>query len=150
MIDWISQLNHWHWITFGLCLLVIELFGTVGYFLWLGLSALFVSTVVVFFPVSWQFQWVSFASASLVTMWLWWRRQLIKDQQDDEHRLLNQKEKQLIGKASLVEQNVDGGQFRLSLGDTTWTAECDETLKAGTKVKVIAVDGIVVKVKSVD
>ncbi len=150
MIDWISQINHWHWLAFGLCLLAIELLGTAGYFLWLGLSALIVSMIVVFLPVSWQLQWVAFASISLVTTWLWWRRQLKNDQQDDAHRQLNQKEKQLIGKTSLVDQDVDGGQFRLNLGDTTWTAECDEALKAGTRVKVIAVDGIVVKVKPVE
>lgn len=103
---------------------------------------------MVLLPISWQLQWVTFASISLVITWLWWRRQLKHDQKDDALSQLNQKENQLVGKTSLVEQDVDGGQFRLKLGDTSWTAECDEALKAGTRVTVIAVDGIVVKVKS--
>ncbi len=147
MIDWIAQINHWHWLAFGLCLLAIELLGTAGYFLWLGLSALIVGVIVVFLPISWQLQWVTFASVSLITTWLWWRKQLTNDRQSDKHRVLNQKEKQLIGRTSVVDQDVDGGQFRLTLGDTTWTAECDVELKAGTRVTVIAVEGIVIKVK---
>ncbi len=147
MIDWISEINHWHWLAFGLCLLAVEILGTAGYFLWLGLSAIIVSVIVMFLPISWQLQWVSFASISLVTTWLWWRKQLSNDQQDDAHRQLNQKEKQLIGRTSVVEQDVAGGQFRLSLGDTTWTAESDQPLKSGTRVVVVAVDGIVIKVK---
>jgi len=128
----------------------VEILGTAGYFLWLGLSAIVVSVLVMFLPISWQLQWISFASISLVTTWLWWRKQLSNDQQDDAHRQLNQKEKQLIGKTSVVDQDVDGGQFRLSLGDTTWTAESDQPLKAGTRVIVVAVDGIVIKVKPDD
>ncbi len=147
MIDWISEINHWHWLAFGLCLLAVEILGTAGYFLWLGLSAIVVSVIVMFLPISWQLQWISFASISLVTTWLWWRKQLSNDQQDDAQRQLNQKEKQLIGKTSVVEQDVVGGQFRLSLGDTTWTAESDQPLKAGTRVVVVDVDGIVIKVK---
>lgn len=150
MIDWLSQINHWHWLAFGLCLLAIELIGTAGYFLWLGLSALIVGIVVVFLPISWQLQWITFASLSLVTTWLWWRKQLSNDQRGDAHRQLNQKEKQLIGKTSFVDHDINGEQFRLILGDTTWTAECAEPLKAGDRVKVIAVDGIVVKVKPID
>lgn len=149
MIDWISQINHWHWLAFGLCLLAVEVLGTAGYFLWLGLSALVVGVIVAFLPISWQLQWMAFASISLVTTWLWWRRQLSSDQHDDENRKLNQKEKQLIGMTSVVTQDVAGEQFRLSLGDTTWTAVCDEKLKAGTRVIVVDVDGIVIKVKPV-
>ncbi len=149
MIEFLSQLNYWHWLAFGLCLLAVELLGTAGYFLWLGISALAVGVITVFLPVSWQLQWMSFASISLATTWLWWRKQLSTDQQDDEQRQLNQKEKQLIGKTSVVEQDVIAGQFRLALGDTTWTAECNVELKAGTRVIITEVDGIVVKVKPV-
>ncbi|MGY2572608.1 NfeD family protein [Vibrio sp. C8] len=149
MIEFLTQLNHWHWLAFGLCLLAVELIGTAGYFLWLGISALIVGVVVAFLPIGWQMQWMSFASFSLITTWLWWRRQLSTDKQDDAHRELNQKDKQLLGKTSVVEQDIEAGQFRLILGDTTWTAECDVPLKAGTRVKVIHVDGIVVKVEPI-
>jgi len=149
LIEWLSQVNHWHWLAFGLALLAFELLGTAGYFLWLGLSAIIVGILVVFIPISWQVQWITFGCLSLLTTWLWWRKQLSNDQESDEQRLLNQKDKQLIGKTSVVGEDVIGGQFRLHLGDTTWTAECDVELKAGTRVVVTEVNGIVVKVKPV-
>ncbi len=149
MIEWLAQMNHWHWLAIGLCLLAGELLGAAGYLLWLGLSALVVGMIVVFLPISWQLQWISFASISLVTTWLWWRKQLSTDREDDSRRQLNQKEKQLIGKTSVVDHDITAGQFRLKLGDTTWTAESDVALKAGDRVTVIAVDGIVVKVKPI-
>ncbi|HIF9523255.1 TPA: NfeD family protein, partial [Photobacterium damselae] len=33
MIDLLSQMNPWHWLVFGLVLLLLELLGTAGYLL---------------------------------------------------------------------------------------------------------------------
>lgn len=146
MIDWLAQLNHWHWLAFGLALLATELLGMAGYFLWLGLSALIVAGLLLGLPLSWQLQWSSFAAFSLITTWLWWRRQLRHDKLSDAGRSLNQKSKQLIGRSAAVSEDISAGQFRLSLGDTTWIAECDTPLQAGQRVEVIGVDGTVLKV----
>ncbi|MCG6412944.1 NfeD family protein, partial [Vibrio fluvialis] len=98
-------------------------------------------------PVSWQLQWSSFAAFSLITTWLWWRRQLSNDKRSDAGRTLNQKQKQLIGQTAVVRDDVDAGQFRLALGDTTWLAECQEPLHAGQRVTVVDVDGTILKVE---
>lgn len=147
MIDWILALNHWHWLALGLVLLAAELLGTAGYCLWLGLSALLVSALLIWIPISWQLQWSAFAAFSLITTWLWWRRQLSRDTQGDAQRNLNQKQKQLIGQSATVSDAVPAGQFRLPLGDTTWIAECEQALEAGQRVVVVDVDGTILKVK---
>ena len=67
-------------------------------FLWLGISAILIGIIFVILPISWQLQWVCFASFSLVTTWGWWRFQYKEDRQSEEKQSLNQKEKQLIGK----------------------------------------------------
>lgn len=147
MIDWLTQFNHWHWLGLGLALLATELLGMAGYCLWLGLSALLVAGLMLGIPLSWQLQWCSFAAFSLVTTWLWWRRQLTHDKRSDASRTLNQKQKQLIGRSATVAEDVQVGQFRLQIGDSTWIAECDTPLSAGQRVEVIAVDGTVLKVR---
>lgn len=147
MIELLDQVNHWHWIAFGLVLLSGELLGTAGYFLWLGISAILVGIVLTFIPISWQLQWVSFASFSLVTTWGWWRYQHKKDMQSEIDTSLNQKEKQLIGKVTRLEEDVQEGNCRIRLGDTTWSARCHENISAGTLVKVVAVDGIIVTIE---
>lgn len=149
MIELLSQLNFWHWLAFGLILLAAELLGTAGYFLWLGLSALLVGVLLTVMPMGWQLQWLAFASFSLVTTWLWWRRQFNQDKKQDAERDLNQKDKQLIGRVIQVTEDTPAGEFQISLGDTRWTARCEQDLEQGSRVSVIAVDGIILIVRPV-
>ncbi len=65
MITLLEQMNFWHWIAFGLVLLLLELLGTAGYLLWLGLSALLVGAILSAIPMSWSLQWLTFAVFSL-------------------------------------------------------------------------------------
>ncbi|WED21013.1 NfeD family protein [Vibrio sp. JC009] len=147
MIELLEQVNHWHWIAFGLLLLSGELLGTAGYFLWLGISAVLVGLILALLPISWQLQWTSFACFSLVTTWLWWRYQHKKDRSSEQESTLNQREKQLIGKTTRIDEGVQRGNFRIRIGDTTWSAKCHQDLPAGTLVKVTDVDGIILTVE---
>ncbi|MEH0387501.1 NfeD family protein [Vibrio mimicus] len=149
MIELLSQLNFWHWLAFGLILLAAELLGTAGYFLWLGLSALLVGLLLTVMPMGWQLQWLAFASFSLVTTWLWWRRQFNQDKKQDAERDLNQKDKQLIGRVIQIPEDTPAGEFQISLGDTRWTARCEQDLEQGSRVSVIAVDGIILIVRPI-
>ncbi|MCF8778542.1 NfeD family protein [Vibrio sp. IRLE0018] len=146
MIELLDGINHWHWLALGLALLAVELLGTAGYFLWLGLSALIVGLLLSLIPMSWQLQCSAFVVFSLMTTWLWWRKQLSKDKQDDSSRDLNQKQKQLIGQEIILKEDIHAGMNRLHVGDTTWSAHSDVDIAAGCKIKVIAVEGIVLKI----
>ncbi|ANQ25730.1 NfeD family protein [Vibrio parahaemolyticus] len=152
-MDFISLLDgitFWHWLALGFGLLAVELLGTAGYFLWLGLSALLVGILLSLMPISWQLQWLSFATFSLVTTWLWWRRQWKKDEQDDLSRDLNQKYKQLIGQTLTIDEDFSVGVNRIHVADTTWSAQSDQALPAGTRVKIVAVKGIILVIEPVD
>ncbi|EDK26017.1 hypothetical protein VSWAT3_14762 [Vibrionales bacterium SWAT-3] len=146
MVELLEQVNHWHWLAFGLALLALELVGTAGYFLWIGISAMLVGALLGALPIGWQMQWLSFASFSLITTWLWWRRQLSSDKRSDSNRELNQREKQLVGQTARIDTDIQKGKCRIRLGDTTWSAVSSHDLKAGTEVVVTAVDGIVLTI----
>lgn len=142
------QFNYWHWLALGLALLAVELLGTAGYFLWLGLSGLLVGALMLLIPMGWQLQWMTFASVALLTTWLWWRRQFQADRRADKQRLLNQKEKQLIGQRVLITEPITAGiTTRLHLADSTWSAISDENIAAGSMVEITELDGIVLKIK---
>lgn len=147
MVEFLESVNYWHWLAFGLALLAVELLGTAGYFLWLGLSAMLVGVLLTFIPMSWQLQWVAFGIFSLVTTWVWWRRQFSRDKHGDEQRALNQKEKQLIGECVLLEEDFPAGKGRIKVGDTTWTAQSETPIKAGATVKVVQVKGIILTIE---
>ncbi|GAL14863.1 putative activity regulator of membrane protease YbbK [Vibrio astriarenae] len=147
MIVLLEQMNHWHWLAFGLALLAVELLGTAGYFLWIGLSAMLIGILMTFIPMSWQLQWVAFAVFSLVTAWLWWRRQLSNDKASDLERDLNQKEKQLVGTIIVLEDDIQPGKNRVRIGDTTWSALSDVALSKGCVVEVTEMNGITLTLK---
>jgi len=147
LIELLDTVNYWHWLAFGLALLALELLGTAGYFLWLGLSALIVGALLAVIPMSWQLQWISFGSFSLVTTWLWWRKQFRKDKQSDAQRELNQKQKQLIGQTLVLEDDFPAGKGRIKLGDTTWSAQSEQLISAGSIVEVTAVNGILLTIQ---
>jgi hypothetical protein len=148
LIDWLTQFNYWHWLALGLALLAVELLGTAGYFLWLGLSGLLVGMLMVFVPMGWQLQWMTFASFTLLTTWLWWRRQFKTDRISDSQRSLNQKEKQLIGQRIAITDDVKAGIItRIHLADSTWSAISDEDISAGSIIEIVELDGITLKIK---
>lgn len=150
MIEILNQMNHWHWIALGLVLLCGELLGTAGYLLWIGISAILVGFVKLLLPISWELQWVCFAVFSLVTTWLWWRYQHKKDVLNEEETNLNQRDKQLVGQITRLEEDIEAGRCRIRMGDTTWSAMSERPLSAGTAVKVTAVDGIVLTIEAVE
>ncbi|USD61131.1 NfeD family protein [Vibrio sp. SCSIO 43140] len=150
MIELLSQVNYWHWLALGLLLLCGELLGTAGYMLWLGISAMLVGIVLAFVPISWQLQWVSFGVFALALTWLWWRKQHKVDKRSDQQRDLNQKDKQLLGQTTILEEDINRGKCRIKLGDTSWSAYSDQPLPSGTMVKVIDVDGITLLIEKVD
>ncbi|EIK0772706.1 MULTISPECIES: NfeD family protein [Vibrio] len=139
----LEGISFWHWLAFGFALLAVELLGTAGYFLWLGMSALIVGAIMTVLPMNWQLQWLCFASFSLITTWLWWRRQWSKDKQEDQERDLNQKYKQLIGRTLILEEDFSVGLNRIKVADTTWSAQSDQALPAGTRVRITDVEGII-------
>lgn len=143
----LESITFWHWLTLGCALLAAEILGTAGYLLWLGISALLVGVCLAVFPISWQVQWVSFALLCLLTTYLWWRRQSKIDKADDKTSGLNQKHNQLVGMVVTLDEAVVVGMNRVKVGDTTWSAQSDEELAAGTRVEIIEMDGIVLKIR---
>ncbi|WP_305815161.1 NfeD family protein [Photobacterium leiognathi] len=147
MIYLLEQMNFWHWLAIGLVLLLLELLGTAGYLLWLGISAVLVSILVLMLPISWPLQWISFAVFALFTTWLWWRYQHKKDKSDASVTKLNQRGAQMIGQCSVVTEAIVAGAGRLQFGDTTWSVVTDVDLEVGQKVEVVAVEGITLVIK---
>lgn len=150
MAELLNHISYWHWIAVGLLLLGFELLGTAGYFLWIGISAIFVGLLHFLFPMAWELQWLIFGIAALVTMLLWWRYQHNKDVIDEQESNLNQRNKQLLGQVIRLDHDIETGQCRIKINDTTWSAVSPTPLKSGTEVKITKVDGIVVTIAPID
>lgn len=141
MMEWLATLSHWHWLGLGFALLAIEVLGSVGLFLWTGIAALEVGLLLLVVPFGWQGQWLLFAIQSIVTTWLWWRWQHGQDRAPkDAAAGINQRLQGYVGREVVLIEAVEQGQSRVHLDDTVWTVRCDQSLPAGSRVRITGAD----------
>ncbi len=146
MDDLWSTLDYWHWWAFGLALVIVEMIAPGVFFLWLGIAAGIVGFLVLAMPdLSWQLQLFSFAVLSLVSVAI--GRWLIKRYpiRTDEPRL-NRRGEQYIGRVFTLEEPIVNRHGKIRVDDSTWKIEGDDC-RPGTNVRVVGVDGVVLKVE---
>ena len=144
-----SSLTYWHWWAFGLALVVVEMAAPGVFFLWLGIAAGLVGFMLLAAPdLSWQTQVFSFAVLSVVSVaagrWILKRHPI----HSDEPRL-NRRGEQYTGRVFTLEQPIVNGQGKIRVDDSTWKVEGADCA-SGTRVRVVGVDGVVLKVESAD
>lgn len=148
MLELVEALNFWFWFGLGFLLLAAEVFGTGGYFLWIGLAAIVVGVIKWLIPeFSWQWQLLVFAILSIVTAIGWWKY-LKVNPQNTELPLLNQRGQQHVGRVTELVDAISNGRGRVRLDDSYWQVAGDD-MPEGTQIKVVDVDNLVLKVEKV-
>lgn len=143
--SFVRELGPWNWWILALILMGLEILAPGTFFLWFGISAFVIGTITLAVgPEStfwvWQTQVVGFVVLSLVAA-LFGRRYMSRARLDPgEDPLLNQRGVQLIGRTAVVQQAIDGGQGRVSIGETTWRVTGPD-LPEGARVRVIDAQG---------
>ncbi len=145
MTGWLQQLLYWHWLLLGVLLLVAEILAPGVFLLWIGLAAGAVGIWVLLQPaLPWQIQVLAFAILSVLAAALgrWWvTRHPIST---DEPRL-NRRGERYIDRVFTLEEPVVNGVGKLRVDDTTWKIQGPDCA-AGTRVRVVGVDGVVLQV----
>jgi inner membrane protein len=146
MADYFSTLLFWHWWVLGLVLVVIEMIAPGFFLLWIGLAAGVTGLVLVAAPgLSWQVQFVIFgvlAIGSVVGARFYFRRNPI--QTDDA--TLNRRGSQYVGQVFNLDEAIVNGVGKVKVADGWWRAQGPD-LPAGERVKVVGVDGNMLKVE---
>ncbi len=145
----LDQLQDWHWAVLGVVLMILEIFSPGVFFMWMGIAAGLVAGIVFLLPeLGWQWQILIFAALSIISV-------VIGKQWIDRHALeteepsLNRRGTQYIGRVFTLDEGIVNGVGRLKVDDTIWKisgADCP----AGTRVTVVAVDGVVLQVQCQD
>lgn len=149
MIETIAAHPHVFWLSLGGLLLAAEMLGGNGYLLWSGVAAVVTGLLVWLLPFGWEWQGVLFAALTLIAAWLWWRwlsRQVRGQKPVDA--ALNQRGVQLIGKRFILDTTLVNGRGHVQVGDSSWPVVSEDDLIAGTRIEVIAVEGITLRVKA--
>ena len=151
MEELLLQINpFWIWLGLAFVLLAVEvLLAPTGFFLCMGTAAAVVALVTLLVPaLSWLWALTLFAVLTVVAGWVWWKlvRKRGKAGEDDS---LNVKTKQLLGYRGVLSEDIRAGRGRIRINDSHWPVEADEDYPAGTRVEVVAVKGITLKVTAV-
>ncbi|KFN43524.1 hypothetical protein N789_09625 [Arenimonas oryziterrae DSM 21050 = YC6267] len=136
------------WACAALLLMAAETFAPGAFMLWLGFAAAGTFVLVSVLPLAPIWQAVAFVVLSFVSVGVYLQFFRGKEKPSDQP-LLNRRGQQLIGQALPLESAIVNGQGRVKIGDAFWTVQGPD-LPAGTRVRVIAVDSMTLKVDPAD
>ncbi|WP_336099892.1 NfeD family protein [Klebsiella pneumoniae] len=129
-------------------MLAAEMLGGSGYLLWSGVAGVVTGALTWLLPLSWEWQGTLFAVLTLLAAWLWskWLRKRVKTQRPADAQL-NQRGQQLVGRRLTLDAPLVNGRGHVRVGDSSWPVIADEDFAAGSKVEVIAVEGITLRIR---
>jgi membrane protein implicated in regulation of membrane protease activity len=144
----LKEIGYWHWWVCGFILLALETFVPGAFFLWIGISALLVGGIVWLLPTfSIEWQTLVFSLLSIITVWIW-KFYLKKNPTKSDQPMLNRRGFQYQGRVLTLNEPIINGLGKVKIDDTTWKVEGPDCPK-GTKVKVIDIDGTILKVEPI-
>ena len=139
LIELIETHGPWVWAILGVLLLLAELILPGVFLFWFGLAAIAVALLTIVNDVPWQMQAVTFGVVSLILVFLS-RRFMNTAGQESDDPLLNKRAERLIGREFVLERPVENGYGSVKIDDTIWRIAAADT-PAGTRIRIIAVDG---------
>lgn len=140
----LADLGPWAWFVLGGVLLVAEIAAPGAFLLWLGLAALVTGALAYVVNLAWQGEVLSFAALAVVAV-LVGRRISPAPGRASDRPFLNRRAEGFIGRVFTLETPLVGGVGRVRIDDTVWRIEGPD-MAAGEDVRVVAVDGVVLKV----
>ncbi|PWC52351.1 NfeD family protein [Azospirillum sp. TSO22-1] len=140
------MIEFWHWWVIAVALAVVEIWAPGAAFLWLGIAAGVVGVVLLVYPgLGWEGELLLFAALAIAAV-LAGRAIYRRAGLHAAPNHLNRRAEQYIGTLHTLETAIVNGHGRAHVGDTSWTVQGPD-LPAGATVRVVAVDGVVLKVE---
>lgn len=142
------DLQWWHWLVFGLFLVVVELAAAGGFYvIFFGISAILVGLLAsVGAADSIGVQLILFSVLAVASLLLF-RDSLVKQFQGDPQ---SPQIDQLVGEIAIVTEDLPpGGVGKVELRGTNWSARASTgaLLLRGTRCRVTSVDGLTLSVE---
>ena len=138
----------WHWWTLGAVLLILELVVPGMFFIWMGESAFVTGAILWLFPnMEPEYQVMIFSALSVLSIAVF-RRYLKWRPIESDRPLLNQRTAQYVGRIFTLEEAIINGRGKIRVDDSSWRVE-GEDCPAGSKVRVIDAEGVILKVERV-
>ena len=134
------------WAAIALLLFAAEAMAPGAFMLWMGFAAVVVFVGVLLVPgTSVLAQVAAFIVLSFVSIQIY-RRWFRKSEPQSDRPHLSQRANTLVGHVTRLDQAIVNGRGRVQIADAFWEVQGPD-LAAGTPVRVVAVDGMTLKVQ---
>jgi len=144
-----TQVVFWHWWVLAALFVVLEMLVPGTFMLWLGVAAGVTGLLLLLWPeapLAWQF--IAFAVSAVASVFVWQR---LQKQQDivSEAPALNQRTALYINRVYTLVKPIENGIGMAKVDDSVWSVSGPD-LPVGSRVRVIGVEGTVLKVETAD
>ena len=134
------------WAAIALLLFAAETMAPGAFMLWMGFAAVAVFLGVLLVPgIPVLAQVAAFVLLSFISIQIY-RRWFRKNEPQSDKPHLNQRANSLVGHVTKLDQAIVNGHGRVQIADAFWEVEGPD-LATGTPVRVVAVDGMTLKVQ---
>ena len=151
-VTWFWDLEFWHWWTFAIALIALEVFLTSTTLLLGPAAAAFIIGLILLIDpgFDWRYQMLLFAVLAVVSA-ISWQVWLRKHPTKTDHPMLNTRGRSYVGRRLTLDETLQNGCGRVKIDDTWWLAAADgnETLAAGAEVEISHTDGATFIVRGV-
>ena len=145
MSAWLLEPVYWNWWLLGVVLMSIEAIAPGFFFLWMGVAALLVGLVLTVLPnLDWTWQALLFAVLSFSSIFIWQMRLRRRPTQTADP-LLNRRGHQYIGRVFTLDAPVTNGHGKIRVDDSTWKVLVDQDCPAGVRLRIVSVEGALLK-----
>lgn len=128
--------DHWAWLVFAALLGIAEVMIPGVFLIWIAIAAAITGLAALALPIGLPLQLLIFAALSIAAVWAG-RRWYVDHPVASTDPLLNDRTARLIGQTVTVVEPIVGGEGRVKVGDSVWTALGPDA-DAGARVRVIA------------
>ena len=147
-MEWLTEINAYHWIALGLILFAAEALGAAGFLLGTAMAALVVGLLSLVMPgLGVAIEFTLFAVIAVLASLLYIK--VFRDEQEATPDELNHRADSLIGTEFELSEDLPGGDGRVQIGDTFWHVHAEGDLSQGARVKVVSADTMQLKVAAV-
>ncbi|MFZ1642264.1 MAG: NfeD family protein [Candidatus Contendobacter sp.] len=145
MSAWLLEPVYWNWWVLGVALMTVEALLPGFFFLWMGVAALLVGLVLTILPgMDWTYQVMLFAVLSVGSI-VAWRLRLRRHPTQTADPLLNRRGHQYVGRVFTLDAPVINGHGKIRVDDSTWKVVMERDYPAGTRLRIVGVDGVMLK-----
>jgi len=139
-MEWINDIIYWHWLILAVVMIILEILIPGAYFLWMGVSAIFVGALMYVFPeMVFLVQILIFAMLSVISVMMY-RSYRKKNPLVTDEPALNRRAEQYVGQSFTLKEPIVNGEGKIKVDDSTWKITGVD-IDAGETVRVIAVEG---------